>query len=269
VGTDRAVAAAAQSAANAISGAQAAGRSRGAHRYPVHPADRSDQAAAGAPGARWDLLPREMGCGSGMSCWRRLRDWQAAGVWDRLHEVLLAPAGGRPDRLVACHRRLLFNPCGGRGSKTGPSPTDRARPGSKHRLITEAQGIPLAVILTGANRHDVTQLHALVDAIPPIGGKRGRPLSKPRIVQGDRGYDHDKYRRPLHAAGIATQIARRGQPHGSGLGKTRWVVERTLSWLHNFRRLRICFERLAFIHEAFMKLACCIICWRTLKNSFC
>ena len=41
-------------------------------------------------GLRWDLLPREMGCGSGMNCWRRLRDWQAAGVWDRLHEVLLA-----------------------------------------------------------------------------------------------------------------------------------------------------------------------------------
>jgi len=65
----------------------------------------------------------------------------------------------------------------------------------------------------------VTQLHALVDAIPPIGGKRGRPLSKPRVVQGDRGYDHDKYRRPLHAAGIATEIARRGQPHGSGRAK--------------------------------------------------
>jgi len=125
------------------------------------------------------------------------------------------------------------------------------------------------VILTGANRHDVTQLHALVDAIPPIGGKPGRPLSKPPIVQGDRGYDYDKYRRPLHVAGIDTEIARRGEPHGSGLGKTRWVVERTISWLHNFRRLRIRFERLAFIHEAFMKIACCIICWRRLKNSFC
>ena len=47
------------------------------------------------------------------------------------------------------------------------------------------------------------------------------------------------------------------------------VVERTISWLHNLRRLHIRFERLAFIHEAFMKLACCIICWRKLKNSFC
>jgi Transposase DDE domain. len=109
----------------------------------------------------------------------------------------------------------------------------------------------------------------LVDAIAPIAGKCGRPLSKPRIVQGDRGYDYDKYRRPLHAAGIVTEIARRGEPHGSGLGRTRWVVERTISWLHNFRRLRIRFERLGFIHEAFMKIACCIICWRKLKNSFC
>jgi transposase len=41
-------------------------------------------------GLPWDLLPREMSCGSGISCWRRLRDWQAASVWDRLHEVLLA-----------------------------------------------------------------------------------------------------------------------------------------------------------------------------------
>ncbi len=180
-----------------------------------------------------------------------------------------ALACGGSNRLVPGHRRLLFSPCIRRWSKTGRNPTDRARPGSKHHLITEAQGIPLALILTGANRNDVTQLHALVDAIPPIGGKRGRPLSKPRVVQGDRGYDHDKHHRPLHAAGIATEIARRGQPHGSGLGKTRWVVERTISWLHNFRRLRIRFERLAFIHEAFMKLACCIICWRRLKDSFC
>ena len=58
-----------------------------------------------------------------------------------------------------------------------------------------------------------------------------------------------------------------GQPHGSRLGKPLWVVERTISWLHNFRRLRIRFERLAFIHQAFLKLVHCIICWRRLKKS--
>jgi transposase len=106
----------------------------------------------------------------------------------------------------------------------------------------------------------------LVAAIPPIRGLPGRPLSKPRIIQADRGYDHDKYRRPLHAQGIRTLIARRNTLHGSGLGKTRWVVERTISWLHNFRRLRVRFERLAIIHEAFIKIACCLICWRQLKR---
>src|ERR1051325_4255583 len=40
-------------------------------------------------GLPWEMLPQEMGCGSGMTCWRRLRDWQAAGVWERLHRILL------------------------------------------------------------------------------------------------------------------------------------------------------------------------------------
>lgn len=103
--------------------------------------------------------------------------------------------------------------------------------------------------------------------MPPIRGKPGRPLTKPAVIQADRGYDHDKYRRLLHHRGIPTLIARRGEPHGSGLGKTRWVVERTIGWLHNFRRLRVRFERLAHIHEAFLKLACCLICWRKLRNA--
>lgn len=45
-------------------------------------------------GIPWEYLPREMGCGSGMTAWRRLRDWQAAGVWSRLHAVLLAELDG-------------------------------------------------------------------------------------------------------------------------------------------------------------------------------
>ncbi|EON18871.1 transposase IS4 family protein [Cupriavidus sp. GA3-3] len=61
-----------------------------------------------------------------------------------------------PPRLVTCRRRFFFHPCRGVGSKTGPNPTDRARPGSKHHLLTDAQGIPLSLILTGANRNDIT-----------------------------------------------------------------------------------------------------------------
>src|SRR5690348_14433970 len=50
-------------------------------------------------GVPWEMLPREMGCGCGMSCWRRLRDWQRAGVWRAFHHVLLDRLEGRPDRL--------------------------------------------------------------------------------------------------------------------------------------------------------------------------
>jgi transposase len=173
---------------------------------------------------------------------------------------------GGPPRFFARHCRFVVGTGGGRRSKTGPSPTDRARPGSKHNLATDANGTPLAIILTGANRNDVTQLLPLIAAIPRIAGRRGRPLHKPQRVYADRGYDHDKYRKPLHAAVIPTSIARRGKPHGTGLGKIRWVVERTHAWMHGFRRLRTRFDRRADIHEAFLRLACALICWRTLQR---
>ena len=129
-------------------------------------------------------------------------------------------------------------------------------------MLTEAQGIPLVAHLTGANTHDVTELLPLIDSIPPVAGKVGHPKSKPDLVQADRGYDSQPHREKLHARQIKTTIARRGQPHGSGLGKTRWVVERTISWLHQFRRLRIRFEKRDDIHEAFLSLASALICLR-------
>jgi transposase len=125
------------------------------------------------------------------------------------------------------------------------------------------------VILTQANRNDVTQLLPLVDAIPPIAGKRGRPLRKPQLIQAERGYDSKAHRHTLASRGIGSQIARRRTEHGSGLGKTRWVIERSIAWLHQFRRLRVRYERRAEIHEAFLKLGCAMICWRSLQNSFC
>ena len=190
-----------------------------------------------------------------------------AGVWQRIHEALLAELRRR-GRLGsgARHRRQFFYSRRIGGKKTGPNPTDRRKLGSKHHLIVEAQGIPLAVILSGANCHDIKQLNALVSAIPPIRGKRGRPLRKPGIVQGDRGYSSNKHRQALRKQGIVPELARIGAPHGSGLGKTRWVVERSIAWLHNFRRLKIRYERYDYIHEAFLSLACALICWNKLKK---
>ncbi|CAG0930644.1 hypothetical protein TFLX_01864 [Thermoflexales bacterium] len=131
-------------------------------------------------------------------------------------------------------------------------------------MITDAQGIPLATRLTSANTNDVTQLRALVVAIPPVRGRPGCPRQRPEQVYGDRGYDSEPLRRWLRTIGIQPVLAKRRTPQGSGLGRYRWVVERTLAWLHQFRRLRIRYERRPDIHEAFMTLACALICWRSL-----
>jgi transposase len=133
---------------------------------------------------------------------------------------------------------------------TGPSPVDRGRTGSKHHLIVDPSGIPLAATLTGGNRNDVTQLLPLVDGVGPLRGKPGRPRQRADSLIADRGYDHDKYRRELWARGVKPIIARRATEHGSGLGRIRWVVERTFAWLHQFRRLRIRWERRPELHPA-------------------
>ena len=221
-------------------------------------------------GIPWELLPQEMGCGCGMTCWRRLRDWQAAGVWDQLHRVLLDELrdADEIDWSRAIVDSASLRALAG-GPKTGPNPTDRSKPGSKHHVITDAQGIPLAAILTAANVNDVEELLPLLDHIPPVRGKPGRPRHKPDRVQGDRGYDSEPHRQKLRQRGIKPVLAKRNTDHGSGLGVYRWVVERTLAWLHQFRRLRIRYERRNDIHEGFMTLAEALICLNFITSTFC
>ncbi len=169
--------------------------------------------------------------------------------------------------MVARGRRL--ESCAGekRGSETGPSPVDRARNGSKHHLLVDATGIPLAWTVTGGNRHDITQLIPLVERVPPVRGCSGRPRRRPERVSADRGYDYDKYRRQLRQRGITPEIACRNTGHGSGLGRYRWVVERTFAWLHQFKRLLVRYDRRHEIHEAFLAIGCCLVCYRRLQNS--
>jgi transposase len=169
--------------------------------------------------------------------------------------------------VVAGDRRLEPRASEKGGSATGPSPVDRARSGSKHHLLVDATGIPLAWTVTGGNRNDVTQLVPLVERVPPVRGKAGRPRRRPKRVTADRAYDHDKYRRELRLLRIKPEIARRQTEHGSGLGKARWVVERTFAWLHHFKRLLVRYDRRHEIHEAFLALGCCLVCFRRLQRS--
>ncbi len=153
------------------------------------------------------------------------------------------------------------------GAETGPSPVDRGRPGSKHHLLVDGNGLPLAWRLSGGNRNDILQLIPLLDAVPAVAGVAGHPRRKPDMVLADRAYDHEHYLIHLRRRGIKTVVARRKSPHGSGLGRLRWVVERTFAWLHNFKRLLVRYDRRAEIHEAFLALGCCLVCFRRLQRS--
>ena len=92
----------------------------------------------------------------------------------------------------------------------------------------------------------------------------GPGMTCPATVYAGRACDHDRYRDQVRAQGITPHIARRGQAHGSGPGVCRWVVEQAIALPHWFRRLRIRWEIRDDIHEAFLSIACSIICWRDL-----
>ena len=154
------------------------------------------------------------------------------------------------------------------GQQTGPNPTDRAKLGSKRHLICDGRGVPLAIQLTGANRNDSQQALSLVDAIPSLQGEQGCPRHRPDCVLGDRGYDAEAIRQGLRARRIVPWLAKRNTEHDSGLGRWRWVVERTFAWLNQFRRLRVRYDKRADIHEAFLSLGCALICWQSLRKGW-
>lgn len=106
--------------------------------------------------------------------------------------------------------------------------------------------------------------HERLNKVPPVRSRGRTSPPKPRRLPAERGNDHDRYRRLVWAKGIRPVMARRGGPHGPGLGVHRYVVERTIGLPHWFRRLRIRWEIRDDIHQAFMTLAAATICWRRL-----
>ena len=214
-------------------------------------------------GIPWEDLPQEMGCGCGMTCLNYLKAWHQAGVWLKLHALLLAELNGADQ--IDWNRALIdasFAKAPERGEDTGPNPTDRGKSGSKHHVMTDAQGIPLSATVTAANVNEVTQALPVLLNMPPVGGKPGPKRQKPERLQGDRAYDSEPLRQLLRWLGIDPALAARNTEHGSGLGVFRWFVERTISWLHSFGRLRRRLDRLTEIQDAFLQLACDIICLR-------
>ena len=248
---------------------------------PLLPADRPVGANGGRPrivnavvlrviwfvltaGVRWQDVLCQMGC-SGRTAHRRLEEWQKAGIWDALHKKLLEllnREGKLEPELVVVDSTLV--PAQGGGEDTGPNPTDRSKTGTKHTLLVDANGVPMALRTSGANESDQTQILPVVVEFPKVKGKVGRPKELPDELYADRGYDNEATRMLLRWLGIEPHIAKRRTAHGSGLGRVRWVVERTNAWLKGLRRLRVRWDRLKSIQHAWNSLAMSVICFRLL-----
>jgi transposase len=170
-------------------------------------------------GIAWDDLPAELGWGCGKTGRNYLRLWHQAGVCQKLHAVLLAERNGADQidwRRVLIDASFAKAPLG--GEDTGPNPTDRGKSGSKHPVLTDARGIPLAATVTAANVNAVTQVFRVLTAMPAVGGKSGPQRQKPDRLQGDRGYDSEPVRQLLRWLGITPVLAAPNTEHGSGLG---------------------------------------------------
>jgi transposase len=150
----------------------------------------------------------------------------------------------------------------GGGEATGPSPVDRRKSGTKHTLLVDRHGAPLAIRTAGANASDHRRILPVVLDFPRVKGTPGRPKESPDDLYADRGYDSGATRALLRWPGIEPHIAKRKTPHGGGLGEVRWVVERTISWLKGLRRLRVRDGRLGVIMDAWATLAASVLCFR-------
>lgn len=216
-----------------------------------------------ATGIRWCDVPAEMGC-SGETARSRLCEWQEAGVWDRLHIDLLRllRRDGKLEHDTAIIDSTHVRAFGG-GDKTGPSPVDRRKPGTKYTLMTDRNGVPLAVRVKGGNRSDQREILPMIEEeFPHVGGQPGRPKIGPQEVVADAGYDSETTREVLRCLGIRPMIRKRGTRHGSHLGRIRWVVERSIAWLKGLRRLRVRYDRNHTVIEGWATLAMSILTFR-------
>jgi transposase len=146
------------------------------------------------------------------------------------------------------------------GDHVGASPVDRGKPGSKLHLVCEGRGLPL----TAANVPDVVMLAAVVDDIPPVRTPSGRRQVRPGKLDADKGYGSAANRAWLRRRGITARIARRGIESSTRLGRHRWRVERSLSWLSCWRRLQVRWDRGSERWFAFVLLACALTCFKRL-----
>jgi len=218
-------------------------------------------------GCRWKDVPQEMGC-CGETARMRMQTWERAGLWDRVHHLLLTILNREKklDLEVTILDSTQIRAFGG-GDQTGPSPVDRRKKGTKFTLLVDRHGAPLVIRTAPANQSDHKEALPTAAEFPEVGGKPGRPRTHPEEMYADAGYDSEATRNVLRWMGIEPHIRRKGSTHGSGLGRVRWVVERTISWLKGLRRMRFRYDRSETSIDAWTTIAAAVICMRLLTDT--
>ncbi len=201
-------------------------------------------------GVQWRELRAAAGRACGSTLRRRLDEWSAAAVLRQVHAVLICMVRSGPE---ATSWDVVVDSCSVRakrgGELTGPNPTDRGKAGTKYHVVVSTDGIPLAAVPSAANVHDTRLFPYLLRLAQVVCAAIGR-------LYADAGYDSAENRGLCLRDGIQPHIREVGEPHGSGLGSVRCVVEHGCAWLLANKRLDRRQDRQGRIILALLQAAC-------------
>lgn len=227
-------------------------------------------------GIQWNALPREIGAST--TVYDRFRAWERDGFFQRLWAAGLSEF----DELVgiewewqsldgALTKAPFARAATAAREGCGHNPTDRGKYGTKRSTLSEGHGLPIAVKVAGANIHDMKLTADTLDAV--VVERPAPTLEQPQHLCLDAGYDYDLPRYAAEHRGYTPHIRPRGQErlHAQSTDPAkkprRWVVERLHSWLNRSRRLLVRWEKLARTYEAFLHLACALLCFQQCDRS--
>jgi transposase len=204
-------------------------------------------------GVQWRELRATTGRASGSTLRRRLDDWSATALLCRVHAALIRMVRAGPE---AVPWDVVVDSCSVRakrgGELTGPNPTDRGKAGTKYHVVVSTDGIPLGAIPSAANVHDTRLFPHLLRLAQVVCAAIGR-------LYADAAYDSAENRGLCLQGGIQPCIRGVGEPHGSGLGSVRCVVEHDCAWLLANKRLDRRQDRLGHVILALLTSACIFI----------
>jgi transposase len=202
---------------------------------------------------QWRELRAAAGRACGSTLRRRLDDWSGTALLRRVHVALIrlvrAGPGSAPQDVVvdSCSVRAKRG-----GELTGPNPTDRGKRGTKYHVVVATDGLPLAAVPSAADVHDTRLFPHLLRLAQVVCAAIGK-------LYADAAYD-SAYNRGLCAReGVEPRIREVGQPHGSGLGSVRCIVEHDCAWLLANKRLDRRHDRLGRTILALLNAACIFV----------